>query len=301
MFGMFCDGAEDQVITARPPFILVLLKDLYNSHITNRDGSETSAVQISAPSSNYADYAQSAVVQGKLHLFGGTTDFKKIARLDDCTIVELPYKLNFDVSADRASSLSMPDNSALICFDINYKLCDIFTGSNVYTTYPTLYSHHRGGLGFYNGQPITVGSFRPDGRRKVETLSSTGWTSLGDSPMDNIGHSLIGVENDLLMIGGQSLEGHYKQHIWRLRVPNNAWNQEQDLKQKVAWGSAIATGNSIFIVGGYDDNVATYSQRIDLDDNDEIAGVQQIGVLGGEGVYSWPALFVATQDYCLSD
>ena len=65
--------------------------------------------------------------------------------------------------------------SALICFDNrNFKSCDVFTGSTVISTCSTSYSHKDGGLGFYNGQPITVGSVIDDGFRRVETLSSSG-------------------------------------------------------------------------------------------------------------------------------
>ncbi|CBY10514.1 unnamed protein product [Oikopleura dioica] len=194
---------------------------------------------------------------------------KKMARLDDCTLVEMPYRLNFDCRGHAALSIS--DNSeALICFDLtNKKSCDVFTGSSVVSTYSTWYSHHDGGLGFYNGQPITVGSLRYDGKRKVETLSSTGWTRLADSPMNYYGHMLIGLDNgDLIMIGGKDGSNACTSHI--LRLSNNNWSQEANLKQKVGYGTVIATGNRIFIVGGYDKNWVAYSQRIDLDENDEM-------------------------------
>ena len=59
--------------------ILVILADLSKSYITNGDGSSKKTVQISAPSNGYAYGAKSAVVQGKLHLFGGNTDRKKVS------------------------------------------------------------------------------------------------------------------------------------------------------------------------------------------------------------------------------
>ena len=177
---------------------------------TTGDGSSKKTVQLSEPSNNYADDAQSAVVQGKLHLFGGDTDRKKvsfiftkiffnhfkIARLDACSLVELPYKLNFDVY-NGAAALSISDNSegknrlslqkdkilALICFDYgSFKSCDKFTGANVVSTHSTTYSHYFGQLGFYNGKPTTVGSYNSDGHRKTETMTSAGWTGLADHP-----------------------------------------------------------------------------------------------------------------------
>lgn len=242
--------------------------------------------------------AQSAVVQGKLHLFGGEADKKRIARLDDCNFVELPYKLNFD-GYDGHAALSITENSeALICFDYTtWKFCDVFTGSSVDSTHSTSYRHRYAGLGFYNGQPTTVGSYYSDGYRKVETLSSTGWMSLADSPINTILHTLIGLKNDMLMIGGTDIvKGLIKSHVWRLS--GNSWSQEADLKQKVYYGTAMAIGNSI-IISGKSDGAVQYTQRIVFEENDEIAGVEQIAVY--DGSFYNPALFLTSQDYCNSD
>jgi len=281
----------------------VILGTLNKSYITNGDGSETSTVQISAPSNDYAYRTTSAVVKGKLHLFGGVTDKKKIARLDDCTFVELPYKLNFEGNNGHAA-LSISDNSeALICFDIRFwNSCDVFTGSSVISTYSTRYSHRDGGLGFYNQLPITVGSFYSDGRRKVETLSSTGWTSLANSPMNYYGHQLIGLGNDLLMIAGRDIDGSevidaFITAVWRLS--DNNWSQEANLIQTVGFGSAIAIEKSIFIVGWGGAYSGFFSQRIDVDENDEIAGIEQIGFLDRYDKY--PPLFATSPDYCISN
>ena len=57
----------------------MILRDLNKSYITNGDGSSKKSVQIGAPSNIYAKYAKSAVVQGNLHLFGGTLDKKRVS------------------------------------------------------------------------------------------------------------------------------------------------------------------------------------------------------------------------------
>ena len=103
---------------------MILPPTLSESYITNGDGSLKKSVEISAPSNNYYNKAQSAVVQGKLYLFGGRTDRTrvtflciknlfsnfKIARLDSCSLVKLPYRLNIDVD-ETAAALSISDNS----------------------------------------------------------------------------------------------------------------------------------------------------------------------------------------------
>jgi len=103
----------------------------------------------------------------------------------------------------------------------------------------------------------------------------------------------------LFMMGGQDVADNYayKSDVWRLR--DNNWSKVADLIQKVAYGSAIAIGNSIFIVGGTNAGGPSYSQRIDFEENNVIANVQQIGVLDEQ--YYWPALSETSQDKCVSD
>jgi len=162
----------------------------------------------------------------------GTTDYRKIARLDACALVELAYKFNFDFLG--AAALSISDNSeALVCFDnSNHKYCDLFTGTNIVSTHSTTYSHRFGHLGSYNGQPTTVGSYNSDGYRKTETLTSTGWQSLADHPRNSYAHQLVGLQNgDLLMFAGTDRDDNhaYVTSIWRLS--NNLWTEEGNLQQ----------------------------------------------------------------------
>ena len=58
---------------------MVILSSLSDSYIINGDGSTRTAAQISAPSNDFADRAQSAVVADKLYLFGGSNDFRKVS------------------------------------------------------------------------------------------------------------------------------------------------------------------------------------------------------------------------------
>lgn len=243
--------------------------------------------------------APSAVLQGKLHIFGGYSDRKKVARLDACSFVELPYKLNFDVSSGGAA-VSISDNSeALICFDYaNEKFCDLFNGTSVVSTHSTTYSHSHGQLGFYNGQATTVGSYNSDGYRKTETKTTTGWQGLADHPRNNYGHQLVGLQNgDLLLLAGRDRDDNhaYVTNIWRLS--NNLWTQEGNLQQKVAGGSAILHEESIYVFPGVDSDGVRAVQRIDLTNN-AITGIETIG--NHDANIWWPALYVTNKDYCVS-
>ncbi|CBY11695.1 unnamed protein product [Oikopleura dioica] len=107
--------------------ILVILLNLSASYLTSGDGSSKVAATISAPSNDYTAYAKHALVNGQLHIFGGNTDKRKIAKLNGCAFVELSARLNVDRD-QHSEALSIQSGSqALICF--NYaesKSCEIF-------------------------------------------------------------------------------------------------------------------------------------------------------------------------------
>ncbi|CBY40341.1 unnamed protein product [Oikopleura dioica] len=81
--------------------ILVIMPDLRESYLTSGDGETVTPAKISAPRWDFTAYSRFAVVEGKLHVFGGWSDNKKvliqfffnfifkIARLEGCTLVEL--------------------------------------------------------------------------------------------------------------------------------------------------------------------------------------------------------------------
>jgi hypothetical protein len=58
----------------------------------------------------------------------------------------------------------------------------LFDGVTITSTFSTRFSHGGGSLGFYEGNPTTVGSEYENGFQKTETLTSTGWISLADHP-----------------------------------------------------------------------------------------------------------------------
>ena len=74
---------------------------------------------------------------------------------------------------------------ALICFERDniHNSCDLFDGIAVTKTFSTGYSHYSGGLGFYNGLPTTVGSYKSTGYRKVEQYTQNGWAAVDDHPL----------------------------------------------------------------------------------------------------------------------
>ena len=58
--------------------ILVIPNFVAESYLASGDGSSQISANINATSSNYANEARHAVVKGKLYIFGGTSDNRKV-------------------------------------------------------------------------------------------------------------------------------------------------------------------------------------------------------------------------------
>ncbi|CBY14235.1 unnamed protein product [Oikopleura dioica] len=277
-------------------FILVIPSSVDESYLQSGDGSSQISATINAPDNYYAYYAAHALVNGKLHIFGGYYDGTKIARLDDCTLNELTVPLNEERKYGHAALSIENGEKALICFGYSgeiRKTCEIFDGSTTVSTFPANSTHYHGGLGLYKNQPTSVGCFS-EKHQKAETLSATGWTALPDHPKRISSHSLVALENQsLLLIGGVDYgNGGVKQTgIWQLKDEN--WKKIGELLQAAYKGSAIYIGRSIYYFG----NVSKAIQRLDFTETEELQKVAQIGNQPSQ--YYLPVLFQTVPNYCI--
>ncbi|CBY11772.1 unnamed protein product [Oikopleura dioica] len=278
-------------------FILVIPIYVDESYLQSGDGSSQISATINAPENNYATYAAHALVNGKLHIFGGVSDRTKIARLDDCSLNELTVRLNEERYYGHAALSIENGKKVLICFgytgDIR-KTCEIFDGSTTVSTFAADWTHTFGGLGLYKNQPTSVGCLDYE-HQKAETLSATGWISLPDHPTRISSHSLVGLENQsLLLIGGEDWGngGADQSGIWQLKDEN--WNQIGELLQADYYGSAIYIGRSIYYFGYYSKAI----QRLDFtEETEELQTVSQIGNQPAD--YYYPVLFQTVSNYCV--
>jgi hypothetical protein len=116
----------------------------------------------------------------------------------------------------------------------------VFDGSSATPTFSTKYCHGGGGLGFYKGNPTTVGCgnlYEWSAYRKTETLTETGWVQLPDhpwrepdlngNPSDVAWHSLIGLPSGAMLLIGHKTR--LLSHIWRLR--DDEWSLAGHLKR----------------------------------------------------------------------
>ncbi|CBY12579.1 unnamed protein product [Oikopleura dioica] len=278
-------------------FILVITYNVEASYLQSGDGSSQISAKINAPENNYAYYAAHAIVNGKLHIFGGTYDSKKIARLDDCTFNELTVRLN-EERRNGHSALSIENGKkALICFSYTgniRKTCEIFDGSTTVSTFSADSTHKFGGLGLYKNQPASVGC-RSVKHQKAETLSATGWTALPNHPKRISVHSLVGLENQsMLLIGGRDYGngGADQSRIWQLKDEN--WSKIGELLQADFYGSAIYIDRSVYYFG-YRSPYAI--QRLDFNETEDLQNVARIG--NQPGGFFLPVLFHTVSDYCI--
>ncbi|CBY13455.1 unnamed protein product [Oikopleura dioica] len=277
-------------------FILVIPCYVDESYLQSGDGSSQISATINAPRNDYAEYAAHALVNGKLHIFGGVSYSKKIARLDDCTLNELTVRLNEDRNYGHAALSIENGKKALICFGWNgdfRKTCEIFDGSTTVSTIASNWTHHYGGLGLYKNQPTSVGCYDEE-HQKAETLSASGWNSLPDHPKRISEHSLVGLENQsMLLIGGVDWgnDGVIQSGIWQLKDEN--WNQIGDLLQTDYGGSAIYTGRSIYYFGYVSEAIT----RLDFNEVEELQSVSKIGNQPSD--FYLPVLFQTVSNYCI--
>ncbi|CBY14281.1 unnamed protein product [Oikopleura dioica] len=219
-----------------------------------------------------------------------------IARLDDCSLNELTVRLNEQRSSGHAALSIENGKKALICFgwtgDIR-KTCEIFDGSTIVSTFASDSTHNRGGLGLYKNQPTSVGYY-DEQHQKAETLSATGWTALPNHPKRISGHSLVGLENQsMLLIGGKDYgNGNSVQSgIWQLKDEN--WNEIGELLQADIYGSAIYIGRSVYYFGFSSKAI----QRLDFTETEDLQTVELIGNQPGD--YYVHVLFQTASNYCV--
>ena len=176
----------------------------------NGNGDEKVEARITAPRNDLTRNSASALVKGRLFIFGGNRgDFKKVLFFSFSQKCPNSDRRSRKLRNQRASGQTQRGAStwprgafdgfrrkrffifrfwiliyfsALVCFGSpSDDSCEEFNGEKSIPTFSTSDRHRHGGLGFYRGQPATVGNYDPN-HGKAETLSSSGWSSLPTFP-----------------------------------------------------------------------------------------------------------------------
>ncbi|CAG5078469.1 Oidioi.mRNA.OKI2018_I69.PAR.g8993.t1.cds [Oikopleura dioica] len=316
-----CKNCDNPLCTEKSPAdhqIMVIPEYLSKAYSISGDGKLINpGYSLSAPSDDYAKWSANAIFSDQLFIFGGDSDRKKVAQLDGCEFKELHMRLSIEAYVGTAALTAINDDHVLICFGTNSEnKCNLFTGSAVNSVSSTTFGHRHGSLGYYHGRPTTVSSSSTDGYSKVESLAEDGsWIRQSDHPrhqkfskyylvfnLSNIhAHNLIGLPSGaLMMVGGYKRQtDDYVTDIWLLN--SEEWSLVGDLQKSVAYGSVLSIDSSVYIFGGRGDTEIAWEyqypiQRIDLDKEEEIENVTEIGS-HGEHFYN-PVIFEVTDEFC---
>ncbi|CBY33794.1 unnamed protein product [Oikopleura dioica] len=139
--------------------------------------------------------------------------------------------------------------------------------------------------------PATVGCAY-ERHNKAETLSATGWTALPDHPLRISSHSLVGLENQsMLLIGGYAFESGYQTGIWQLN--DKEWSQFGKLLQPGGYGSALYDNRFIYFFAGDPHPYAI--QRLELNESEKL---EKVEVMGNQRGQFFSPVLVKTDYFC---
>ncbi|CAG5084542.1 Oidioi.mRNA.OKI2018_I69.PAR.g10668.t1.cds [Oikopleura dioica] len=172
--------------------------------------------------------------------------------IDDCQIKEIDLRLGLSINFQSAAVTMADQESALICFENqSFKKCEEFNGSDVVSRPSTTYSHDSACMGIHERNSVVVGSFEEEGANKVEKFNGTSWTKLPDHPKALNGHSCIGVEAGMLVLGGfDNDEDSYNVEVFLLR--DAMWTIVGQLNKFHWFSSPLKIGKFIYLVSGYE-------------------------------------------------
>ncbi|CAG5102267.1 Oidioi.mRNA.OKI2018_I69.chr1.g221.t1.cds [Oikopleura dioica] len=254
--------------------------------------------------------AGSAMVNGKMHIFGGTADTRKIGILDGCEIRRLRYRLinEYTTSSSIVSVPTLQGSNALLCFDFKQtgKECEEFNGEISLRTIPSEVTHLGACLAIFKGQPTAVSSYEPDGWKTVETRGQDGWSFLSEHPRKLKYHTCLGLADGLMTIGGEDFDGFQRiNDIWLLR--DSDWNLVGTLKQvpyffflflteflfKQAWyASSFLISGEIFAISG------DYPYAIEKIEWDGTSVVSSEIINNHPAYYAKPIVFETDAEFC---
>ncbi|CBY20479.1 unnamed protein product [Oikopleura dioica] len=208
----------------------------------------------------YMDYAAVAVLKGEVMVFGGKSDFRKIASLNECSFEELPQRLQRGFQTETGSLVAFNEQNVLLCFadDTNNNMCEKYDAESETSSLSvsnSRYPHRTACLGHIDGSPVAVAGFGYStfDRKKVEQLTNDAWLALPSHPKDVSAHSCLNLENGLLTIGGWLDvlvdQVKYSKEIYLLR--KNSWTLVGTL-QKASGGHStimVSSGEIINVSG----------------------------------------------------
>ncbi|CAG5079622.1 Oidioi.mRNA.OKI2018_I69.PAR.g9298.t1.cds [Oikopleura dioica] len=315
-----CANCENE-ICRRLPFFSVLGDQPFadrTQYVMAVDGSERMETNLVIPEGtarhDYLKYAGHAILNDKLYIFGGSSDFKKIARLDECEFTELPIQLIDPFDSISGALMSFMNRVYLCFFSYPYKTCQEFDGNDVTDSYlRTNFEHCYGSMGIYNDSMVVLGAGDWPGekvRRKVEQLEVGGWKEIAEFPVDIAYSSTVTVPEGMLVLGGWNPgwntlvtefnqprdtnpnTGIYYKQIYLLK--ENVWSLVGNLNEPKSDATVIRLGEWIVSVAGDSNN--NFVERINWD-GEAVTSVEIIG--SHANTILRPIVFQSEKNFCV--
>ncbi|CAG5104912.1 Oidioi.mRNA.OKI2018_I69.chr1.g1664.t1.cds [Oikopleura dioica] len=216
---------------------------------------------------NYLETTLHASLNGIIYLFGGKSNRKKIAKIDGCTIEELPVVLTYNYD-HHSSIVTVPTNpnEIMLCAGRDqisgpYTVCEDFDGERTVVSPFTLNSEHDTGcMALYqNLYPIIIGG-GPNSHPlsdKVEMLGLSGWHYEANHPRALRSMACIAFEDGTLTIGGDLTVDNIQDRNFINDVyhfVNGVWKFAGKLQQPIGMPSVIAFDDYFISFSGFHSN-----------------------------------------------
>ncbi|CAG5104020.1 Oidioi.mRNA.OKI2018_I69.chr1.g1053.t1.cds [Oikopleura dioica] len=211
--------------------------------------------KIPPPNENNIDYlwkSSSALLNGRIYVFGGNYDGYKIAYIDGCEFVETQIRLINKFYATGGSLVTVKEvhDEVVICEGYTNK-CEAFDG-NISRSLPnTSIQHKFACLVLLDGQATAVAG---EDTSSVETLAVSGWMNEPSHPAGKLStHTCVSIGNGIITAGGTTSNDNndgigFIRDVFLLQ--NNKWTTAGQLLNTYHYPSMIFTGSYFIIIDG---------------------------------------------------
>jgi len=237
----------------------------------------------------------SAVLNGGLFLFGGFPEQHQVSTVVGCSLKRVG-RLPFNLYYGSCNTFAFPEEKVLLCFDLNHnKSCHAFDGDNYVNVASTRYSHVQTlGLGKYQGQPLTTGSYQERSvKTEIMNLGTGQWEDGPDYPFQEfISHySTTSTSSTAYIIGG------FLSPTIIAQFKHGQWSKVGDLSMGRYGHGSITYGVQTMVIGGNVSGTNAQTECWTLENSESLENSNPI--LPADKYRYGIALFLVDSDFCI--
>jgi len=204
-----------------------------------------------------------AELKGIIYLFGGTSDKRKIAYIDNCEIIDTGMRLLGEYGSESGSLVTLPEVESEVILCIGFDTpCESFDGSVSRSIAPTKVSHRDACMALYEDQALIIAG---EDTATVELLNVSGWVSEPSHPAGKI-HltSCVSTENGVIVAGGKVTDFEKTVYLFR----NKKWSSVGQLRKATDRAAMIYFENYFLLLGGHTVKDFAGVERVEWDGNE---------------------------------